>query len=790
MSTGNRVLASGLAAALLAFPGNATAVIVGTLSARFDDAVRGGGVVAEGASLAGREDGVANVSATITIAGIPAGATVQRALLYWAISGGVDTTATINAVPVTGVLIQATGDTCWGVNNATFRADVTAQVSGNGNYTISGLPSSTVATAADTDGAALVVVYQNPTSPLVRRVMIRDGAITTTGSGDVVSDTFAGLLPPTATAGRFHLVVPDGQAGAIDGNLIFNGTLLGTNQFTGSDGSLMDVKSYNVSIPALLANATWTHTTGSDCLLFETAVLDYNLPQSADLAITKTDGVTTVVAGGPVTYTIVASNPAGPNPLVGGTVSDTFPAALACTWTCVGSAGGTCAAAGAGNINDTVNLPVGGSATYTASCAVAVGATGSLTNTATVSGGPVTDPTPGNNSATDTDTVLPPQVDVSITKTDGQATATPGTPMTYTIFASNAGPSIALGATVVDPVPAGITGATWTCGGSAGGTCSASGSGDINDSVNLPVGGSVTYTLTGTLSSAATGSLSNTAVVTAPVGITDTNPANNFATDTDTLTPQADLSITKTDGQASTPPGTPITYTIVASNAGPSNAPGATVADTIPAVLTGATWMCVGAGGGTCTAAGAGNINDTVDLPAGGSVTYTLTGTISASAAGSLSNTATVTGPGGVADPTPGNNSATDTDTVLGLDYFTVNPCRVVDTRDGAPIGGPVLMGQATRFFAMAGNCGIPATAKAVSINVAVTQPTAAGNVRLFPAGQPVPIVSSINYSVGQTRSNNAVVSLNAFGEIAAFVGQPLGTTVHLIIDVNGYFEY
>ena len=78
----------------------------------------------------------------------------------------------------------------------------------------------------------------------------------------------------------------------------------------------------------------------------------------ADLSITKTDGVTTAVPGGSVTYTITASN-AGPDPVTGGTVTDTFPAILTCTWTCVGAGGGTCAASGLGNISDTVNLPVG-----------------------------------------------------------------------------------------------------------------------------------------------------------------------------------------------------------------------------------------------------------------------------------------------------------------------------------------------------------------------------------------------------------------------------------------------
>src|SRR4051812_25034055 len=123
----------------------------------------------------------------------------------------------------------------------------------------------------------------------------------------------------------------------------------------------------------------------------------------------------------------------------------------------------------------------------------------------------------------------------------------------------------------------------------------------------------------------------------------------------------ADLSITKTDGVVSATAGGSVTYTIVASNAGPSAATGATVADTFPASLT-CTWTCVGAGGGTCTASGSGNINGSVNLPSGASVTYTASCSISGAATGSLTNTAPVTAPAGVTDPTPGNNSATDVD--------------------------------------------------------------------------------------------------------------------------------
>jgi len=183
-----------------------------------------------------------------------------------------------------------------------------------------------------------------------------------------------------------------------------------------------------------------------------------------------------------------------------------------------------------------------------------------------------------------------------------------------------------------------------------------------------------------------------------------------------------------------------------------------------------------------------------VNLPGGSHVAYTVTGTVSAGATGTLSNTASVTVPSGVTDPDLSNNLATDVDVIGGsaavLNFFTLAPCRLVDTRgDGAPIVGPALVGLQTRVLAVAGHCGIPSSAKAVAINVVVTEPTFAGNLRLFPAGQSVPTISTVNYGTGQTRANNAVLPLNASGELAAFVSQPNGTTAHVIIDVSGYFE-
>ncbi len=474
--------------------------------------------------------------------------------------------------------------------------------------------------------------------------------------GSTVADTFPATLTCSWTCvGSGGGTCTASGSGNINNsvNLPSGGSVTYTatcNIAASATGSLVNTAS--VAVPGGVTDPTPSNNSATDT---------DTLAPSANLGITASDGVTTATPGGSVTYTIAASN-AGPSNASGSTVADNFPASLTCSWTCVGAGGGTCTASGSGNINNPVNLPSGGSVTYTASCNISAAATGSLVNTATVSAaGGITDPTPGNNSATDTDT-LSPSANLAITATDGVATATPGGSVTYTITASNTGPSNAPGSTVGDTFPASLT-CSWTCVGSGSGTCTASGSGNINDSVDLPSGGSVTYTASCNISAAATGSLSNTATVAAPAGVTDPASGNNSATDSDTLAPSANLGITNTDGVTTATPGGSVTYTITASNAGPSNAPGSTVADTFPASLT-CSWTCVGAGGGTCTASGSGSINNAVNLPSGGSVTYTAACTIGAGATGSLSNTATVATSGSVTDPTPGNNSATDTDTL------------------------------------------------------------------------------------------------------------------------------
>jgi glucose/arabinose dehydrogenase len=124
-----------------------------------------------------------------------------------------------------------------------------------------------------------------------------------------------------------------------------------------------------------------------------------------------------------------------------------------------------------------------------------------------------------------------------------------------------------------------------------------------------------------------------------------------------------------------------------------------------------------------------------------------------------------------------------------GKNFHTVTPCRVFDTRNATgPWGGPRVDAGADRIFVVGGRCNIPATARAVSVNVTVTEPTAGGYLTLFPVGGAVPLASTINFQPGQTRANNAEATLGAAGDLVVRAGMPSGG-VHVLLDVTGYFD-
>src|SRR5439155_1051266 len=111
----------------------------------------------------------------------------------------------------------------------------------------------------------------------------------------------------------------------------------------------------------------------------------------------------------------------------------------------------------------------------------------------------------------------------------------------YAIVVSNTGPSTATSVAVSDPPPAGVTFTSWN------GSNGSSGTGAISDTIaSLAPGTSVTYTVNAAVSAGATGSITNTVTATAAH---DTNTANNSASDTDNLTPQSAVNVTKVDNK-------------------------------------------------------------------------------------------------------------------------------------------------------------------------------------------------------------------------------------------------
>ncbi len=327
----------------------------------------------------------------------------------------------------------------------------------------------------------------------------------------------------------------------------------------------------------------------------------------ANLGVSKTDGVASVVPGTSTTYTIVASN-AGPNAVAGASVVDNPPAGVTFTsWTCVASAGSACGnASGSGPINELISLLNAGTATYTVTAAVAPGATGTIANTVTVNVPPtVVDPTPGNNTATDTDT-LTPVASLGISKTDGSATYTPGGTATYTVVVMNAGPSNATGVTVSDPLPAGVTlSANVTCVAAGAASCGAvtgttgqTSFGTTGATIAAGAGNSLTFNVPVLFAS---GMLTNPLVNT--VTATDPSSPPAGAADSDARLAVAALAVTKTDGSATYTPGGTATYTVTVTNAGPSNANNVTVSDPLPAGVTlNANATCVASGTANCGA--------------------------------------------------------------------------------------------------------------------------------------------------------------------------------------------
>lgn len=137
------------------------------------------------------------------------------------------------------------------------------------------------------------------------------------------------------------------------------------------------------------------------------------------------------------------------------------------------------------------------------------------------------------------------------------------------------------------------------------------------------------------------------------------------------------------------------------------------------------------------------------------------------------------------------SNASVNVAATCAMVFYTLPPCRILDTRTpNGPNGGPALGAQLPdRNFVLTNKCGIPATALAISSNITVTQPTSPGDLRIHAGGTPAPLSTSIYFSVGQTRANNAILAFGPSGDMDVRFDGFYGGTVQFILDVNGYFQ-
>ncbi len=376
----------------------------------------------------------------------------------------------------------------------------------------------------------------------------------------------------------------------------------------------------------------------------------------ADLLITKSDSPDPVDPGALVTYTIEVTN-LGPDAVNTISVSDLLPNGFSVydysfdeNWACNVDLGVLlCFFNGSLAASESTTITLIAYASTTA---------GTYENRATV-GSDITDPNPENNTAIETTTVNsgPTQsADLSISKSDSPDPVEVDGTLTYTITVTNAGPDTADIVQVEDTLPAGVTfqsasGTDWDCSHDSGVvTCTRT---NLAASATAP---DITITVTAPSS---TGDITNTATV---ASITqDPVPGNNTASETTTVayTPEADLSITKSDNPDPVQTDSALTYTISVANAGPDAADSVQVEDTLPAGVTfqsasGTDWDCShDSGVVTCTrsalaaSATAPDITITVTAP---------------SSTGDITNSADVAS--STLDPDTGNNTASETTTV------------------------------------------------------------------------------------------------------------------------------
>ncbi|MBK9927935.1 MAG: DUF11 domain-containing protein [Anaerolineales bacterium] len=629
-------------------------------------------------------------SATVTD-NLPSGLTTVAATAATTCGGTASQTST--SVSLSGGTIPAAG-------NCTLSVQVTG--AGGGAY-LNTIPAGALSTSGGVNTVAATSTLNVNNSPLTVAKSFNPASIPVGGVSQLtivitnpnttaVALTNPNALTDTYPAGVTNAAVPAGATTCGGTVTAVAGT--GTVVLTGAGNSVPANGSctITVNVTSTTPGPAVTNTIAANAVQTVTAGLSNVNPATASLTVSslppdvvKSFAPTTIGVGATSTLTFTITNP---NTTALNNISfvDVLPAGLT-------AVNGNATVCGGPANNRVITLTTtitvtGGVLAGGANCTFNVTVTGTTSGVKNNTTGAVSSTQTGIGPTSNTATLLVAAADLSITKTDGVAAVNAGGTTTYTIVVANAGPSAANNAVFTDPAVAGLTATGVTCGTATGGAaCPAvpattvalmQGAGIVIPT--LPSGGSVTFTVNANVT-AVGGTVANTASVATPAGTSDPLPGNNSATDTDTVTPIANLVVTKTDSAANVNAGGTTTYTLTLTNNGPSAANNSTIRDAAAAGLTKTgIGACTAAGGAVCptVGAGAGQMNITnleagtvvvPTLPNGGSISFTVTVDVTATS-GTVDNIFTATPPAGTTDPSPA--TVTDTDTVTPIANLVV----------------------------------------------------------------------------------------------------------------------
>jgi uncharacterized repeat protein (TIGR01451 family) len=539
---------------------------------------------------------------TWEIEGIPAGQTITRSL--W---------VTANQV-ASGTILSNT-----------------AEVTSTEGVTASDTITTTVTAAAD-----LALTKSDRTDPVTTGalviytlVVINNGPSNATGV--VLTDTLpASMVFQTSTPGPSTCTHMDGIVTCDLGNI-------------GSGGSRQVVIRAYTTLSGVFTNQAEVAANEPDPYAANNRASEDTTVQPADLSVTKSDSPDPVRVGAPLNYRLTVAN-TGPNVATGIVLTDTLPPGV--TFQSSNPGDPICTHVSGSVTCDLGNLPNLGSTSVT--IVVIPTTAGIITNRAEVAANEP-DPDPADNTATATTTVNA-AADLEVSKGDTPDPAIAGENLTYTLIVTNNGPSRATGVVLTDTLPAGVT------------LVSAPGCSELSGSVtcnlhNITSGHRAQVTLVVAVGSSTTGTLTNHAGVRG--NEFDPDMANNSASAATTVNKETDLEIAKSDDPDPVIAGEILTYTLTATNHGPSDASGIVVTDILPP---GVTFQSSSPGTPTCTHAGNSVTCNLGDLANDDNTQVSIQAKVNSSTQGALTNSASVTG--NESDPNGGNNSAPEDTTV------------------------------------------------------------------------------------------------------------------------------